>query len=184
MTAAVAGAIGVDTAKQSRFRSVATSELVRKPARSRDPQPAIAVLSEALLDVSRELQQLRQVPSKSHAPGSPAVTVCPVCIAVLCVRGHGSDQESGLSILCIAAGPVHHATGRETMFQPRACNDLAVPPSGAAAIAPVCPCNNHRLTKPPIGPRPGLAAPQPLLHAAQATLEPYGTDRFVTMTFG
>lgn len=60
MTAAVAGSVLADAAKQSRFRSVAGPEIRRKPARS--TEQAVMVLSQALLEVSRELAQLRQVP--------------------------------------------------------------------------------------------------------------------------
>ena len=63
MTAGMAGSLGVETTKQSRFRRVGSgTEVARRGGRSRDPH-AIMVLSEALQDVSRELAQLRQVPS-------------------------------------------------------------------------------------------------------------------------
>lgn len=60
MTAGVTAPLLSDSSKPNRFRSVGGSEGGRKPRRSASPE-AVKLLSEALLDVSRELAQLRQV---------------------------------------------------------------------------------------------------------------------------
>lgn len=60
MTAGVSAGLLNESAKPSRFRSVGAGDGARKAGRSSNPDASL-ILSQALLDVSRELAQLRQV---------------------------------------------------------------------------------------------------------------------------